>query len=295
MASVLVVDDSPLDLRLASRILEEIGFDIRTAANGALALEQLGVTPPDVVLADVHMPVMDGLQLVEEMGRLHPQIPIIMMTGCGNEETAIKAIRTGAASFVPKANLARDLVGTVKGVLSIARAKRHNRAILDSMTQLTAEYVLNNSIDGLDSLIGHLKDQLRQLRLFGEGDIIRVGTALYESLINSIEHGNLEMPASEREQQDSCYRRILEERSRCAPYRSRHVRLTTLLTRSYAKFVVQDEGPGFDTSALPDPTSPSNVGQTNGRGLFLIRTFMDEVSFNETGNVVTMIKHRVSR
>jgi anti-sigma regulatory factor (Ser/Thr protein kinase) len=61
------------------------------------------------------------------------------------------------------------------------------------------------------------------------------------------------------------------------------------------KFVVQDEGPGFDPSTLPDPTLPSNVGQTNGRGLFLIRTFMDEVTFNETGNVVTMIKHRVSR
>jgi anti-sigma regulatory factor (Ser/Thr protein kinase) len=133
------------------------------------------------------------------------------------------------------------------------------------------------------------------MRLFGEGDIIRVGTSLYESLINAIEHGNLEMPASERENQDSYYRRVLEERNRCAPFRSRHVRLTTHLTRSFAKFVVQDEGPGFDPSTLPDPTLPSNVGQTNGRGLFLIRTFMDEVTFNETGNVVTMVKHRVSR
>ncbi|HJN11448.1 MAG: response regulator [Pirellulaceae bacterium] len=295
MASVLVVDDSPLDLRLASRILEEIGFKVRTAADGEAALEQLANAPSDVVLTDVQMPTMNGLQLVEAMGHRHPMIPIIMMTGCGSEETAVEALRSGAASYVPKSNLARDLVGTVKSVLSITRARRQNRTILDSMTQLKAEYVLNNTVDGLDSLIGHLKEQLRQMRLFGEGDIIRVGTALYESLINSIEHGNLEMPVSEREKQDSYYRRVLEERNRCAPFRSRHVRLTTLLTRSLVKFVVQDEGPGFDPSTLPDPTLPSNVGQTNGRGLFLIRTFMDEVTFNETGNVVTMIKHRVSR
>lgn len=295
MASVLVVDDSPLELRLASRILEEIGFKVRTAAEGEAALKQLDGAPSDIVLTDIQMPVMDGLRLVEAMGKRHPMIPVIMMTGCGSEATAIAALRQGAASFVSKSNLARDLVGTVKSVLAITRAKRQNRPILDSMTQLTAEYVLNNTVDGLDSLIGHLKDQMRQMRLFGEGDIIRVGTALYESLVNSIEHGNLEMPVSEREQQDSYYRRVLEERNRCAPYRSRHVRLTTTLTRSFAKFVIQDEGRGFDTTNLPDPTLPSNIGQSNGRGLFLIRTFMDEVSFNETGNVVTMIKHRVSQ
>ena len=241
------------------------------------------------------MPIMDGLQLVEAMRHSYPTIPIIIMTGCGSEEMAVEALRVGATSYIPKSNLPCDLVGTVKSVLSTTGARRHNRTILDSMTQLSAEYVLNNTVYGLDSLISHLKDQVRQMRLFGEGDIIRIGTALYESLINSIEHGNLEMPASEREKQDSYYHRVLEERNRCAPYRSRHVRLTTFLTRSFVKFVVQDEGPGFDPSTLPDPTLPSNVGQTNGRGLFLIRTFMDEVAFNETGNVVTMIKHRVSR
>lgn len=295
MASVLVVDDSPLDLRLASRILEEIGFKVHAAKDGESALKQLAEAPTDVVLTDVQMPIMNGLQLVETMSSQHPMIPVIIMTGCGSDETAVEALRIGAASYVPKSNLARDLVGTVKNVLSITRAKKQNRVILDSMTQFSAEYVLNNTVDGLDSLIGHLKDQLRQMRLFGEGDIIRVGTAVYESLINAIEHGNLEMPVSERENQDSYYRRVLEERNRCAPFRSRHVRLSTVLTRSFAKFIVHDEGPGFDPSTLPDPTLPSNVEQTNGRGLFLIRTFMDEVTFNDTGNVVTMIKHRVSR
>ena len=61
---------------------------------------------------------------------------------------------------------------------------------------------------------------------------------------------------------------------------------------SEATFTIRDQGPGFDPSSLPDPTAPENVGKVNGRGMFLIRTFMDEVRFNESGNEVTMIKRR---
>ncbi len=295
MASVLVVDDSPLDLHLATRILEEIGFKVRTAGNGAAALEQLAAAHSDVVLSGMQMPTLDGLNLVKVMGRFHPMIPVVMMTELESEEAAVQALRDGAASYVPKSNLARDLVDAIKNALSLTRAKKPQGAILSPTSTLSAEYVLNNTVDGLESLIGHLKAQLRQLQLFGEGDILRVGTALYESLINAIEHGNLEMPASARENQESYYGVVLEERSRRAPYRNRRVRLTTSFTRRFAKFIVQDDGPGFDPAALPDPTAESHVARTDGRGLFLIRTYMDEVSFNESGNVVTMIKHCTSR
>ena len=59
-------------------------------------------------------------------------------------------------------------------------------------------------------------------------------------------------------------------------------------------FVVRDQGKGFDPTQLPDPTEPENVGRVNGRGLFLIRTFMDEVTFNSQGNEITMIRRRDS-
>ncbi len=295
MPSVLVVDDSPLDLRLTSRILEEIGFHVMTAVDGMDALEKMDGSLPDVVLTDMQMPRIGGLELVGEIGRHHPAVPVILMTAFGSEETAVEALRIGAASYVPKQNLARDLVGTVKSVLAISRAKRESRAILDSMTHLTADYVLSNTVEGLDALIGHIKDLLSQMHLFGEGDLIRVGTALYEALLNAIEHGNLELQSANRELEGSYYRRVLEERNLHAPYRNRHVYLTTFLTRSQAKFVVRDEGPGFDPTTLPDPTSPDNVDRTDGRGLFLIRTFMDEVSFNDAGNQITMIKRRLVR
>lgn len=294
MATVLVVDDSALDRRLTKRMLEEVGLRVRCAEDGCQALEMMGESVPDMVLTDMQMPGMDGLELVQHLGFHYPTVPVVLMTAYGSEETAVEALRGGAASYVPKHNLARDLIPTVKNVLAVSRARRQTRAILDSMTRLEACYVLSNTVEGLDALIAHVKEQLRQMGLFGERDILRLGTALYEALINAIEHGNLEVRQDERDAEGPGYRRFLEERARQSPYRSRHVYFTVHLTRADAKFTVRDEGRGFDPSTLPDPTNPENVGKVSGRGLFLIRTFMDDVRFNEVGNEITMMKRRTS-
>jgi anti-sigma regulatory factor (Ser/Thr protein kinase) len=57
-------------------------------------------------------------------------------------------------------------------------------------------------------------------------------------------------------------------------------------------FCIRDEGPGFDWSTLPDPRDPENLGRVGGRGLLLVRTFMDEVHFNEKGNQIILVKRR---
>ncbi len=62
------------------------------------------------------------------------------------------------------------------------------------------------------------------------------------------------------------------------------------LARDKAVFVVRDEGCGFDPSSLPDPTDPANLDKVTGRGILLMRAFMDQVEFNARGNEVTMVK-----
>ena len=64
------------------------------------------------------------------------------------------------------------------------------------------------------------------------------------------------------------------------------------LTSEGAVYRIHDQGRGFDPKSLPDPTDPRNLERSSGRGLLLMRTFMDDVSFNSTGNLVTMIKRR---
>ncbi len=69
---------------------------------------------------------------------------------------------------------------------------------------------------------------------------------------------------------------------------SKHVELTLILEEDKAKFVVKDEGPGFDYENLPDPTAPENLEKIGGRGIFLIKNLADEVEFDETGNKIEM-------
>lgn len=71
--------------------------------------------------------------------------------------------------------------------------------------------------------------------------------------------------------------------------------MQTSLDRSAVTYVVRDDGPGFDTSALDRPIEAEEMMRVGGRGLLLIRTFMDEVSFNTDGNQITLIKYGISR
>src|SRR5262245_43137196 len=103
-------------------------------------------------------------------------------------------------------------------------------------------------------------------------------------------HGNLELTSEQREGDSAEYQRLIDDRTGREPYASRRLLVTVDVTPHSGKFVVRDQGPGFDPNKLPDPTDPENLEKVSGRGLLLMRTFMDEVSFNSTGNEVTMFK-----
>ena len=84
----------------------------------------------------------------------------------------------------------------------------------------------------------------------------------------------------------------MAQRRREKPYLTRRVYVTARESPAEAVYVIRDEGPGFDPSQLPDPTDPSNLDRVSGRGLLLIRTFMDKVHHNAAGNQITMVKRR---
>jgi anti-sigma regulatory factor (Ser/Thr protein kinase) len=86
------------------------------------------------------------------------------------------------------------------------------------------------------------------------------------------------------------YQALLEDRASAEPYCSRRIRVSARFDRNEARFTVADDGPGFDPGELPDPRAAQNLERLSGRGVLLMRTFMDEVSFNDRGNVVTMVK-----
>jgi CheY-like chemotaxis protein len=292
---ILVVDDFAMDRRLAGKILGgRPDLEVVYAEDGKKAIEALAAEVPDVVLTDLQMPEMDGLALVSEIRRRWPLVPTVIMTAHGSEETALAALQTGAASYVPKRFLARDLLETVDSVLAAACFEQQQRKLQEYWLQTELRFRLENDPDLISPLVNHVQQYLRQCSRCDETEVIRIGIALQEALTNAIYCGNLELDMELRRKAPDEFLRQADERRRADPYAHRRVHVTISETPFEGKYVVCDEGLGFNVSAaLPRPEDPTNLDRSRGRGLFLIRNFMSELQHNASGNEITMIhRHR---
>jgi CheY-like chemotaxis protein len=243
-----------------------------------------------LILTDLIMPDMDGLELVQQVRERFPSIPIILMTAFGSEEAAMRALRAGAANYIPKRYLARDLVETIRCMLRISSDNRQRRQLLHCLTCRESTFLLENDPNLIASLMEHIQEELDGLGLFDRMGRIRVGIALQEALTNALFHGNLEVSSTLREENERLFFDEAEARRLREPYQSRRIRVVSRLDQESAAFTISDEGPGFDTSRCDQPIDHEDLAKISGRGLLLIRTFMDEVVYNTAGNSLTMTK-----
>src|SRR5262245_5258347 len=106
----LIVDDTTAQRRRARAVIEsELGWRVQEASNAQDALRFLADEAPAVVITDLTMPDCDGLKLVESIRCSHPFVPVVLMTTVGSETVALKALQRGAASYVPKSEMAAEL------------------------------------------------------------------------------------------------------------------------------------------------------------------------------------------
>lgn len=294
---ILVVDDTAVDRQLAGGLLELApGIKVAYAENGKEALAVMEKSPPDLVVTDMQMPEMDGLTLVSEIRAHYPGIPVVLMTAKGSEAIAVEALERGAASYVPKSQLAEILQTTVSDLLSMVDAHKSHSQLMDCQKKLECEYELGNDPALIDSLVDLSQQMIAGMDLTDETGVIRVGVALREALYNSLYHGNLEVTdedlESSRENLLEGGEDILEKRRAEPPYCDRRIRVKVAIDREQAVFEIDDDGSGFDYASALAMASNEDVDVERGRGFLLMLSMMDEVSFNESGNCVTMIKRK---
>jgi len=264
------------------------------AANGREALNVIATSSPDAVLTDLHMPEMDGLELVERMRSKYPRMPVVLMTSQGSEESAMCALKAGALSYVPKNELRNNLCDAMAIVVSAVEVKRHREKTRAMLEQSESRYVVGCDLHAAAALVSHLEGNLDRLHFCDDTGIFQVGTALGEALGNAVDHGCLELDSEVREETTAEYAKLRQERALQAPWCDRKVRVTERITPDVVNYVIEDQGGGFDVSSVPDPRDPENLLRASGRGLMLIRTFMDEVTFNDRGNVINLTKKRAA-
>lgn len=117
MARILVVDDAQFVRWQLGKFLRDAGHDVAEAANGREAVDQFRKTRPDVVLLDITMPVMDGLQALDAIRRLDPQARVVMCSAVNQMNVVIQALERGATDFVAKPYKAERVLAAVDKAL----------------------------------------------------------------------------------------------------------------------------------------------------------------------------------
>ena len=287
---ILVVDDNPVDRHLVGSLLSKIdNWEIIFAADGAAALKTIAENELDLIVTDLQMPYVDGLQLVKKIRSSYSHLPVVLTTSYGSEKTAVEALKNGAASYTPKSALNQDLARTVKQVLKMSErvqidTSKHTTPIPENLA-----YVLDNDL----GLIGPLIDNLQNaLPSWSDRDRLQIGMAIDEALVNAMHHGNLEVDSHLRDVDETEYYDQIQKRRGREPFCQRRVSVQAEFSEQHVCIQISDDGPGFDPANVEDPTTDDNVQRIGGRGLFLIRAFMSQVSHNGCGNQITMTKLR---
>lgn len=266
---ILVVDDEDLVRDLLKHHLVKLGYEVVQAEDGAKALKLYRENPVDLVLSDVRMPRLDGLQLLVALKDMNPRLPVVLISGHGEVEIVVQALKAGADNFLAKPLRMDILARVVEQALSVAWTAPHGlsqgmhvhqhttisapsrREMVHEVVQVVAQSAVSTGYCPHD-LDNNLK------------------LALVEAVTNAMEHGH---------HWDANLMVVVQVE----------------MTAEELRVSIADQGPGFQVSALPDPTCEEHLICERGRGVFLMRTIMDEVSFSPAGNCVTMTKHRQPR
>lgn len=164
--------------------------------------------------------------------------------------------------------------------------------LLNPANRFECGFCLENDAGKILSIPPYVQETLKARRLMEDSEYLRIAVAIEEALLNALYHGNLEVDSALLDRGDNAFYDLAHQRMRESPYRERRVHFQVRVTPTEAVFIVRDDGPGFDPSRLPDPTSAENLDVPHGRGVLLMRSFMDEVIYNAKGNEVTLIKRR---
>ncbi len=294
--TILIVDDEEMIRDLLTDMLAESGnYRILTSVNGKEALELIHQTEVDLVLTDLRMPVMGGMELLAELRKTKPDIPVVILTGYGRREDAIEALRLGASNFLMKPQEVEMIHTIASKILRMRTKKKLEQRIFDYFEEEKQIYHIPSDPKFTLPLIELITYKVSKIGICDQFELMNLRLALDEALTNAIVHGNLNIKSHSKGAtlEDLVeFNKMVSYKIQEESYRSRKVKILSHIKRDLAYYEVEDEGEGFDWRSLPTTLDESEMLANHGRGLILIRSFMTHVSFNEKGNCIKLTKKR---
>jgi CheY-like chemotaxis protein/anti-sigma regulatory factor (Ser/Thr protein kinase) len=273
--TILIVDDDPDIHRLLAAGLAGENYSIEDTYDGLQALSLLEKKPFDLVITDIRMPGLDGLELSRRIRTLYPAIKVLVMTAESTPATIISALRDRALGYFSKPFSLDAVAEMVERVLSTPAA--HSDIEVLSAVPHWISLQLRCKLEVADRLIGFLREIGTDL---SPEERENVGAAFRELLMNAIEHGGQSDP-------------------------NKTVRVDYIRTKRSIAYKIWDPGEGFSFDDLAhaaisnSPDAPfqhvdvrEKLGlRPGGFGILLSRNLVDELIYNQKGNEVLLIKY----
>jgi YesN/AraC family two-component response regulator len=265
-ARLLVVDDEFSILTHLGQFLSGKGFNVMLASDGKEALDIFRKRSVDLILSDVKMPGINGVQLLKAVKDVNPRIPVILISGYRDVNTVVDALKAGAENFLTKPLNMDELVSVVERSLNLSCIR-----LVTSEHFLQLEQTTTMEVPSQSEWICEVINQISLSAVavgFAQYDLDNnIKLALIEAVTNAMEHGN---------RWDI----------------NKNVTIELVSKPNELQVKVCDQGKGFNHSGVPDPTDEVNLMCERGRGIFLMRAIMDEISYQEPGNCLTLIKRK---
>lgn len=288
---VLIVEDDPASMNYLEIILNKEGLEYRTAADGQQGLEIFKSYQPHIVLSDINMPNMSGIELLSAIKKIQPQTIIIMLTAFNSEEYVIESMRYGANNYLKKPILRENIVGLLRKYKAVLYARNQHKQIHNFVQTHSFTMDFESDIHQVPFIINYLIDEIDSL--FKEDEAMGIRLGLDEIIINAIEHGNLEISYVEKSYaiQENRFEQLLEERRHDTVRGGRRVALSFEYCKEFCEWIIQDEGKGFNPQDIPNPITSDASEMLHGRGIFITRFQFDEMEYMGKGNKVRLRKY----
>ena len=285
---VLIVEDDAASREYLIDGIESLGHETREAEDGSQGLEVFYAFHPDLVLSDVQMPKMNGLELLETIRGENPETIVVIMTAFGSEKYAVRALRAGASNYLSKPLRLSELGSIIQKYQAIVDARMVDREVIGSVVCRSFTMRFDNRIERAakiaERLVQETGDRIDANARLG----VRLG--LLELLTNAMEHGNLGITYDEKTDAQKHgpdgFMTLYQARMAEETLSARRVTVDFDMDESSCEWVIRDEGNGFDWRALPDPTKSENLLASHGRGVFLARLQFDELEYWGNGRAV---------
>ena len=262
MKQVILIIDDVEEIRISlSKIVEQLGVVPLTASNGLEALDLLQSEKIDLIITDLMMPEMDGLQFIVQSRKLNPRIPIAVISGYADIKNATFALTRGAFNFITKPFTIKEVENVIRKGLRLRELSLGTDRLLKTIRNRT-DITIPSFTHLLPSVSFYVLKECQWRGIDNENLLNNISVCIDETLTNALTHGNEGNP-------------------------DKTIAITLQFDTKKFTFTIQDEGNGFDVKEFDRQIKQNAIDIPNKRGLFIVEYLADEISFNDKGNEVT--------